>query len=382
VLQGLGGGGLMTLAQALVGENVPPRQIGSYQGYLSANIVAGSTIGPVMGGFLTQAWGWQSVFLAYLPVGLVAVLLLTRLPPGARGSRRVRFDLAGMMLLTGFVVPLLLMVSQLQRLNVASLPALGGLLILTGAALAALLWQQRRVSAPLLALPLLRIPAFWRSTVMAACSGASLTAMMTFLPVYLQVVTGASPAQSGLLLIPLTGAVSSGSVVTGWLISRTGRTAIFPAVGLAITAVTLIGLAIWAPSLSRVQLSWLLAIGGVTQGASMITAQITVQAVAGPGQLGAAAASVQLARSLGSAFGAATAGAVLFGLISAMDPDTATFFSDMVRHGPSILQSLAPARQMLVQSEIASAFRGVFLTVAGFSCTIVACAATLPVRRL
>jgi MFS family permease len=382
VLQGFGGGGLMTLAQALVGENVPARQLGSYQGYLAANIVAGSTIGPVMGGFLTQAWGWQSVFLAYLPVGLVAVLLLARLPPGVRGSRTVRFDLAGMILLTGFVVPLLLMVSQLQRLNVAALPALGALAVLTSVALAGLLWQQRHASVPLLALPLLRIPAFWRSVVMAACSGASLTAMMTFLPIYLQVVTGASAAQSGVLLIPLTGAVSSGSVLTGWLISRTGRTAVFPAVGLMITAVSLIILAIWAPSLSRLQLSWLLAIGGLAQGSSMITAQITVQTAAGPRQLGAAAAFVQLARSLGSAFGAATAGAVLFGLLAVMDPDTATLFSEMVRRGPSVLADLTPARQMLVQSEIADAFRGVFLAVACFSCTIVACAVTLPVRRL
>ncbi len=73
VLQGLGGGGLMTLAQALLGENVPPRQRGSYQGYLSANIVAGSTIGPVAGGFITQAWGWHAVFLAYLPLCLIAI---------------------------------------------------------------------------------------------------------------------------------------------------------------------------------------------------------------------------------------------------------------------------------------------------------------------
>ena len=87
-VEGLGSGGLKTLAKGLVGENVPPRQRGSYQGYLAANIVAGSTIGPVMGGFLTQAGGWQSVFLAYLPVGLVAVVLLARLPPGVRGSRR------------------------------------------------------------------------------------------------------------------------------------------------------------------------------------------------------------------------------------------------------------------------------------------------------
>ena len=382
MMQGVGGGGLMTLAQALIGEHVPPRQRGSYQGYLSANIVAGSTIGPVMGGLLTQAWGWHAVFLAYVPVGLVAIVLLMRLPLGVRGSGRTTFDVFGLMLLTSFIVPLLLMVSQLQRLHAAALPALASLLALTVAGLMALLWQQRRTPNPLLALPLLRIPDFWRSTVMAGCSGASLTAMMTFLPIYLQVVAGASAAQTGVLLIPLTGAVSFGSMLTGWLISRSGRTAIFPTVGLAVTAVSLVALAIWAPSLSRVELSWLVAVGGLTQGSSMITAQITVQAAAGARQLGAASASVSLARSLGSAFGAAWAGAVLFCTLSAMDGETATLFADMVRRGPGILDGLEAGRKLVVQTEIATAFRGVFLTVACFSCTIVACAATLPMRRL
>jgi MFS family permease len=401
VLQGLGGGGLMTLAQALLGENVPPRQRGSYQGYLSANIVAGCTIGPVVGGFITQLWGWHAVFLAYLPLGVIAILLVLRLPagtersPGAgrllsakntgllRGTAgRARFDFAGMLLLTAVVVPLLLTVSQLQQLGPKGLPRLGGLLVLTISAAGILFWQQKRASAPLLALPLMRLPAFWRSDVMAACSGASLTALMTFLPIYLQVVTGATPAQTGLMLIPLTGAVSSGAVVTGWLISRTGRTAIFPSIGLAITAVSLIGLAIWAPSLSRVQLSWVLAVGGLCQGSSMITAQITAQMVVAPNQLGAASGSIQLARSLGSAFGAAAAGAVLFGWLAATDPDTAELFAEMVRRGPVVLDGLSATRQALIQTEIANAFRGVFLTVACFSCTIVLCSATMPVRRL
>nr|WP_294514572.1 MFS transporter [uncultured Rhodopila sp.] len=382
VLQGLGGGGLMTLAQALLGENVPPRQRGSYQGYLSANIVAGSTIGPVAGGFITQAWGWHAVFLAYLPLCLIAIVLVWRLPRGTAGRSRGGFDIAGIAMLTGFIVPLLVAVSQLQRMSPAALPKLGAWLALAAVALAALLWQQRRAAAPLLALPLLKIPAFWRSDVMGACSGASLTAMMTFLPIYLQVVTGATPAQSGLLLIPLTGAVSLGSVLTGWLISRTGRTAVFPTFGLAITAASLIGLAIWAPSLSRTQLAWLLAFGSLSQGSAMITAQITVQAVAGFQQLGAAAASVQLSRSLGSAFGAAAAGAVLFGLLSAMHPATADLFFEMLRHGAGALEGVSAAQQEAARADIAAAFRGVFLTVACFSLTIVACAATLPLRRL
>jgi MFS family permease len=382
VLQGLGGGGLMTLAQALVGENVPRRERGSYQGYLSACIVAGTTFGPVAGGFITQLWGWHAVFLTYPPLGALAILLLMRLPAGARGTGHSAFDAAGMVLLTCFIVPLLLAVSQLQRLNPAMLPRMALLVALAGAGLAALLWQQARARSPLLALRLQRHPAFWRSDVMAACSGGSLTAMMTFLPIYMQVVTGATAAEAGLMLIPLTGAVSCGSVVTGWLISRTGRTAVFPMVGLTVTAATLIALAIWAPELSRGYLSWILALGGLCQGSSMITAQITVQLVGGARQLGTAAASVQLSRSLGSAFGAAAAGAVLFGILSAVDSSAAHLFFDMIRHGPGVLASLPTAEQAQVQHEIASAFRGVFLTVACFALTIVAMAATLPIRRL
>jgi len=182
--------------------------------------------------------------------------------------------------------------------------------------------------------------------------------------------------------LPLTASVSSGSVITGWLISRTGRTAIFPGLGLIVTALTLVALAIWSPQMNRAQISWVLALGGVCQGASMITAQITVQVVAGTRQLGAAAASVQLARSLGSAFGVALAGAVLFAALSAMDPGAATLFFEMIRHGSRVLAELPGEQQAVVQAEIATAFRGVFLTVACFSCTIVAMAWTLPVRRI
>lgn len=381
-MQGLGGGGLMTLAQALIGENVPPRERGTYQGYLSANIVTGSTIGPVLGGLMTATWGWRSVFLGYVPLCLLALLLVLRLPKGGQMAGRTPIDFAGMVLLTTFVVPLLMAVYQLQRLDPSMLPRLTVLVALAGLGFAVLLWQQRRAPAPLLALPLFRIPAFWRADVMAFCSGASLTGLMTFLPIYLQVVTGASPAGTGLLLIPLTGSVASGSVLTGWLISRTGRTAVFPTVGLSVTAVTLVALAIWAPEMNRMELSWMLALGGVCQGTAMLTAQITVQSVAGPRNLGSAAASAQLSRSLGSAFGASVAGAVLFGILTAADPDIAALFFEMVRRGPGILASLPLERQAEVQAAVAQAFRGVFLTIACFSATIVVMAATLPLRRL
>ena len=383
VLSGFGGGGLTTLCQALIGAKVPRRARGRYQGYYAACIVAGSAFGPVAGGVLTQFWGWQAVFLAYLPPGALALALIARLPRDAEAGGRGSIDLPGIALLTAFVVPFLMAIARLQRPSFGALPLTVALAALAALVVVVLIRQQRAAGASgVMALPLLRDPSFWRADLMSACSGASLTAMVTFLPLYFRVVGGAGAARSGLLLMPLTVGVSLGSVATGWLISRTGRTALFPSLGLGFTALTLIAAAIWGPALSPEGLAWLLAAGGVTQGTAMLTAQITVQLVAPPRMLGVAAGSVQLSRSLGSAFGAAAAGAVLFGLLAAQDRHAAGLFAALVRHGPGALRALPAAQQAVARAEIGDAFRGVFLTVAVFSCAIVALAGTMRARKV
>lgn len=383
VLSGFGGGGLTTLCQTLIGARVPRRDRGRFQGYYAACIVAGSAFGPVAGGVLTQFWGWQAVFIAYLPPGAVALALIARLPAETEARGRGAFDLPGIALLALFVVPFLMTIARLQHPSLGAVPLTLALAVLAVLAGVVLLRQQHAAGASgVLAMPLLRDPSFWRADLMSACSGASLTAMVTFLPLYFRVVGGAGAARSGLLLMPLTVGVSLGSVATGWLISRTGRTALFPALGLGFTALTLIAASIWGPALSPMGLAWLLAAGGVSQGTAMLTAQITVQLVAPARMLGVAAGSVQLSRSLGSAFGAAAAGAVLFGLLAAQDPHAAALFASLVRHGPAALHALPPAQQTVARAEIGDAFRGVFLTVAVFSCAIVALASTMRVRRV
>jgi MFS family permease len=382
VLQGLGGGGLMTLCQALIGEHVPRPARGRYQSYFAVFIMAGSFLGPVAGGVLTESWGWPAVFLAYAPVCAVALVLAARLPPGTGAGRRGGFDVPGMALLAAFVIPLLLAVGRLQRPTLTALPLTLALAATAGVALVALIRQQSRTGSGVLALPLLRQPSFWRADAMAACSGASLMAMVTFLPLYFQVVGGASPARSGLLLMPLTVGVSAGSVLTGRLVARTGHTALFPGIGLAVTAATMLAAAAWGPRLGAVELSALLALGGFCQGSAMLIAQITVQLVASPRQLGVASASVQLTRSLGSAFGAAVAGAVLFALLAAQDGQATAQFLALVQHGQGALAALPAPARLAARAEIADAFRGVFLTVAVFSCTIVAMAWTMPMRRV
>jgi len=382
VLQGLGGGGLMVLAQALIGESVPAQQRGHYQGYLSAVIVCSSTFGPVAGGFLTQSFGWPAVFLVNLPLGLVALAMARRLPAGVAISTKLRFDMAGLLLFVAFVVPLLLALEMAQRFDPGVVPGIAGWFTVSVVALALLLRQERRARQPLFPLGMLRQPGMWRANAMAACSGALLVSEVTFLPIYLHVVDGASPGQIGVLMLPLTATVGVGSLITGRLISRTGRTAVFPSVGQGVTALTLAALAISARHLGLWGLPSVLAFAALFQGTAMPVAQITAQALAGPGMLGSAAAAVQLSRSVGSAIGVALVGAVLFALLSHTDSHAASLFGAMVQRGPSAIAFLPPDRQAALQGAIADAFGGAFVTIGAFAGISAVLAWTTPARRL
>ena len=385
VLQGLGGGGLMTLSQALVGEAVPPRERGRYQGYLASVFVCSSTFGPVAGGWLTQQFGWRAVFLVNLPLGLLALALATRLPPRAPAAPvpgRLHFDFLGLALFAGFIAPMLLALERAQHLDPAGL-AVAAVLAATGVlSLLLLRRQERRARMPLLPLKLLGQPGIWRTDALAACVGAQLVSLITFLPIYLQVARGAGPGQAGLLLLPLTMLIAVGSMVTGRLITRTGRGAIFPSVGMPVVAVLVAALAWLAPDLGFGQMPYLFAAIALFTGSAMPVVQTTVQFVAGPKQLGAAAASVQFSRSIGAAVGTALVGAVLFATLSAADPATARLFGAIVETGPRALAGLPAERIAVMQTEIAQAFRAAFLVIAGFAACGGVLAWSIPVRRI
>ena len=232
VIQGFGGGGLMTLSQALIGETVPPRERGRYQGYLAGVSVSSSTFGPVAGGYLTEVFGWQSIFLVNIPLGLIAVVLVLRLVSRPADRRRTTFDVPGLVLFIMFVGPVILALEQLQRMQSSAVPMALGLLALGIIMLVALIWQESRSTSPLIPPRLFREPSIWRSDGLAACHGAALVSLITFLPIYLRAVRGASPAETGLMLLPLTFGIGVGSLITGQIVTRTGRTAVFPSLGL------------------------------------------------------------------------------------------------------------------------------------------------------
>src|SRR5580692_1841429 len=172
VLQGFGGGGLMTLSQALIGEAIPPRERGKYQGYLAGIAVSSSTFGPVAGGYLTQAFGWQSVFLINVPLGIIAFFLVLRLDARPGDRRRTTFDTPGLVLFILFVSPVILALEQVQRMDAKTLPMIAGLLAFGALALLALIWQEKHSTSPLIPPALFREPSVWRADAMTACHGA------------------------------------------------------------------------------------------------------------------------------------------------------------------------------------------------------------------
>lgn len=382
VVQGFGGGGLMTLSQALIGEAIPPRERGRYQGYLAGVSVSSSTFGPVAGGYLTQSLGWQSIFLVNVPLGLVAALLVLRLERHPGDRRRTTFDTPGVVLFIMFVAPVILALEQVQRMEPSTLPMVLGLAALGLFALVLLIWQEKHSTSPLIPPRLFRQPSIWRSDALAACHGAALVSLITFLPIYLRAVRGASPAETGLMLLPLTFGIGVGSLITGQIVTKTGRTAVFPTYGLMIATVMLVFLAFWMPHMSVEVLPWVFGLTAVCMGTVMGVVQLTVQFEAGPRLLGTGAAMVQFSRSVGAAFGTAAVAAILFSILALTDRETANLFGAVIERGPETLATLAPARQAVVQSEIADAFRAAFVTVAIFTGMGTWLAWSLPLRRV
>jgi EmrB/QacA subfamily drug resistance transporter len=382
VLQGLGGGGLMTLSQALVGEAIPPRERARYQGYLAAVAVCANTFGPIAGGYLTEHFGWQSIFLVNVPVGLGALALTFRLPNPVRERLPWKADPGGVILFTLFVATTLLSLEQVQHADLSSLP-LGGILL--GAGLIALVWlvrHENRAPSPLIPLSLLRQPAIWHSDALAACHGAALVSLITFLPVYLEVVRGTSPSATGLLLVPLTIGIGTGSLVTGRLVSKTGRTTVFPIVGLTLVTGCFIVLALWSATMDTGPLAFLLLLIGMFMGTVMGVVQVSVQSAAGPLRLGEAAASVQFSRSIGAAFGTAIVATVLFATLAFKNPEAARVFAAMVEHAKLAGPALSAATRAAIQEDIVVAFRVAFLVMALFTTGGFLLVLTNPLRRI
>jgi predicted MFS family arabinose efflux permease len=310
-------------------------------------------------------------------------MVLARKLPSKKGMREVRrFDLIGLALFVGFAVPLLVGLERLQTFDRSAIAVSAICAALGIASLLLLLRHERRTPNPLFPVDLIKRPEIWHSDGMAALHGAALVSLITFLPIYLRVVHGTSATQTGLLLLPLTAGIGFGSMITGQIVSRTGRTMIVSTIGLAVVTFLLLIQAAFAAHMSALELSTLWGCTALFMGTVMGVVQVTVQIAAGGERLGAAAASVQLSRSVGASFGTALIGIILFATLALIDPDGAHLFSEMVEQGAAVADTLPAARHAIIQTEIAEAFRAAFLTIAAFTAGAGLLALTNPAKRL
>lgn len=383
VVQGVGGGALLTMAQALIGEAVPPRERGRFQAYIAGTFAAAHSFGPVIGGLLTEQAGWRAIFLVTPPFALLCAVLALRLPrvAPARAGVPLRFDWLGLLLFVAFVGPTLFALDQARRVEAAALPWLAGLLALAAAVLWMLLRVERRVPDPILPLGLLSEPSVWRTNLMSALIGGALVGTIAFLPIYLQAVRGLSPAEVGLILLPLSAGGAVGAVFSGQMVARTGRGMVWPSFGVTIAAGLLVFMAFAAERLSLSLLPWLLGLIAVGFGTSYPVVQTTVQVAAGAEQLGAASASVAFSRNLGAATGTALLGAILFGVLALADGDVVALLPRLAAEGPALLNGLAPAQAALLRAELAEAFRVLFLGAAALAAMAAVLAMRVPLRR-
>jgi MFS family permease len=312
VLQGLGGGGLMVMSQALIGELVPPRERPRFQGWFAAVFTLASLAGPVLGGMVVHAAGWRWLFWGLLPLGAVALWRVLSLPEDSRPATTLpAFDVAG---IGGFATATVLgltWISFAGKRFAWDSPTSLALAVATLATWTLLISHQRRQRHALLPLELLRLPGAAAQAATVSIFAGSLFALVFFLPIYLQLGRGRSALDAGLGLLPLTLGVAAGAMATARFIARTGKVGVLPPFGLLLSAMAVAVLAL-APPVDAVLMSATV-LCGLGLGSVMPNAQMVVQTLAGRARLGAASALVSLARAAGSIIGTAVFGALLFG---------------------------------------------------------------------
>ncbi|MGH8999186.1 MAG: MDR family MFS transporter, partial [Acidimicrobiia bacterium] len=308
-LQGLGGGGLIVLAQAIVGDVVSPRERGRYQGYLGAVFGVSSVLGPLIGGFFTDHLTWRWAFYVNLPLGAVALAVTGAVLPDAAARLRPRIDAAGAVLLSATVTGFVLVTSWGGNQYAWGSAPVVGVAAATVALAGAFLAVERRASDPVLPLRLFRNRIF---AVIAAASflvGAAMFATFSFLPVFLQVVGGASATTSGLLLVPLMAGLLASSITTGRVISRTGRYRTFPIAGTALSAAGLALFSSMGPGTTLVMAGLYMAFFGIGIGMVMPVLVLVIQNAVEHSELGVATSTAWFLRSVGGSVGVALLGA-------------------------------------------------------------------------
>ena len=310
-VQGLGGGGLLILAQAIIADVVPARQRGKYMGIMGGVFAISSVAGPLLGGWFTDSIGWRWAFWMNIPLGILAITsaaFFLRLPKNT--NRNPSIDVAGISLLAVASTCLVLMTTWGGNTYDWNSPVIIGLILGAIVAGVSFVVVERRAAEPIMPLHLFRQRNFNLTTVVGLIIGVAMFGALAYLPTYLQMVTGANATQAGLLMIPLMAALLIASIVSGQLVSKTGRYKWFPITGMVLVGISLYLLSTMTPTLAVWIICGYLAIMGLGLGMSMQILILIVQNTFPVTEVGTATASNNYFRQIGASLGSAIVGSL------------------------------------------------------------------------
>jgi EmrB/QacA subfamily drug resistance transporter len=319
--QGLGAGGLFSLALAIIGDIVPPRERARYQGYFLAVFGTSSVLGPLVGGFfagqdtILGITGWRWVFLINVPLGIIALIVVARVLHIPHTRRDHKIDFAGALALTVTLVPLLIVAEQGRTWGWTSERAVACYLIGAIGFIAFLFAEQRIGDDALLPMRLFRRKTFSIGSILNLIIGMGMFGGLAALPLYLQIVKGHTPTEAGLLMLPLTAGLMGGSIISGQFISRTGRYKIFPIMGAFLFTLGMILLSTIGVDTSLVLVSGYAVLFGLGLGFNMQTLVLAIQNSVPPQDMGVATSSATFFRQMGGTLGTAVFLSVLFGTV-------------------------------------------------------------------
>ncbi|MFC0054588.1 DHA2 family efflux MFS transporter permease subunit [Streptomyces actinomycinicus] len=367
-LQGLGGGGLMVLSMAIVGDLVPPRDRGRYQGLFGAVFGATSVLGPLLGGVLTEQLSWRWVFYVNLPVGVVALAVIAVALNIPRRTARHVIDYLGTFLIAAVATCLVLVASLGGTTWAWGSAQVVGLAVLGAVLAVAFVAVERRAAEPVLPLKLFRIRTFTLAAVISFIVGFAMFGAMTYLPTFLQVVQGISPTLSGVHMLPMVAGLLLSSTVSGQIVSRTGRWKVFPVTGTAVTTLGLLLLHRLDEHSPTAEMSACFFVFGLGLGLVMQVLVLIVQNSVSYEDLGVATSGATFFRSIGASFGVAVFGTVF---ASRLGGELADAFrgvrlppgatADALEADPRGIATLPPALRPAALHAYASAITDVFL---------------------
>lgn len=382
VVQGIGGGGLMVSAFAIIGELFEPRDRARYQGYSSAVFTLGSVLGPVGGGYLTDLLGWRSIFLINLPIGLAVLAIVALVMQRRTDTTTHKIDILGGALLAITTTTIVYWSNHI--LEPAGLDIWSYLLPAVGiVALVAFILIERRAAEPIVPLRLFGNRTISMVTAASVLGGMSTLGLYFYFALFTQMITGLPPGELGLLFLPMSVTVAVVSILAGRMVARTGRYKWLTVAGSAVG----IGLMLFYASIDASTPLWVLCVAsmafGVSMGLTMQTLVVAIQAAAPLKDIGAATGLITQARTVGASLGLALNGGVMvLGLTqatAALSPDVAAAVpGGLSALAPKAVAELAPPLRDAVLHGYAAGFAPTFLFVGGLYLAMTVILALLP----